>query len=94
MTIDKAKLFQQVSAKCGYIGEEMTGKIYYALLKVILDELRDNKIIYLPDWGRFRVVDYPAVLRHQVKSKETITIPPYKCLTFMPCQKLKKYIKK
>ena len=94
MTIDKAKLFQQISAKCGYISEEVTEKIYYALLKVILDELKENKIIYLPDWGNFKLVEHPAAVRNNWWNREeTKTFLAYTQLVFTPCQKLKKYIK-
>ena len=95
MTIDKAKLFQQISAKCGYISEEVTEKIYYALLKVILDELRENRIIYLPDWGNFKLVEHPAAVRDNWWQRgETKIFLAYTQLVFTPCQKLKKYIKK
>jgi len=95
MTIDKAKLFQQISAKCGYISEEVTEKIYYALLKVILDELKEHKIIYLPDWGNFKLVEHPAAARDNWWKKGiTKMFSAYTQVVFTPCQKLKKYIKK
>ena len=95
MTINKSIFFQQVSARCGYIGEETVEKVYYALLRVIMDELKNKeRKIYLPDWGNFKVVDHPEQIMHQVRTKERRMIPPYKQLVFNPCKKLKEYIKK
>lgn len=94
MTIDKSALFQKISAKCNYIGEEVVEKVYYALLRVILDELKNEECkIYLPDWGNFKVVDHPAQISHHVRTKERRMASAYKQLVFTPCEKLRKYIK-
>lgn len=97
MTIDKSALFQKISAKCNYVGEEIIEKIYYAILRVILDELKGDECkIYLPDWGNFKVVDHPAQVNNCVwrwKGKKEMVLP-YKQLVFNPCKKLKEYIKK
>ena len=94
MNKKEAIFFQKLSDKCGYISEEMAERFYYALLKLLLEELKKNRKFYLPKWGEFIIKDYPAARRHQVWTKEIIELPSYKRLVFHPYHKLKKYIKK
>lgn len=93
MPSKKSDFFNKVSAKCGYIGAELSERTYYAILKVILEEIKDGGEIYLPNWGKFRVRNYPPARRHMVWTKDIRVLPGYKVLEFIPYHKLKKYIK-
>lgn len=66
---------------------------YYALLQLILEELRKNGKIYLPDWGEFRITEYKARTIGNVNTGVREMIAPTKVIKFTACSKLRKYIK-
>lgn len=44
---------RKISALCGYVDTALVEKMYFAMLRVILDDLRDHDECYLPQFGNF-----------------------------------------
>jgi len=89
--ISKSDFFRRYAEKLNYADPESLKPAYYALLRLILEELKDRKEIKLPDFGIFRL--------KRTKSREIIgalnlgkiRIPEMDLVKFKGSEMLKKY---
>jgi len=93
LKLSKKLLMDKISAKCNYADPKLVEQVYYATLRVILDELRTNGKVWMPDWGKFRVTEYKRRKIGNVNTGESEWIPPTKVIKFDACTKLKYYVK-
>jgi nucleoid DNA-binding protein len=68
--------------------------MYYALLRVIMNRLKKNERIYLPQWGEFMVkIKKGGGFRHK-ETGQLIHFGDTKYVAFKPFYKLRHYFKK
>jgi nucleoid DNA-binding protein len=92
-SISKDELFKEISLKADFCDKELVGKMYYGLLRTMIEQLRTGKDINLPDFGVFYV--HYAVPRQSrsIEDGQIRNIIGRKCLKFRPGTKIKAYFK-
>ena len=85
--------FQELSKRNNYADPEVTQKFYYGLMRLILDELKKNGEIELPDFGILSTTVWKERKIGLVNTSIAKVLPPTKVLHFRPCNKLREYIK-
>ncbi len=85
--------FDKVSAKGNYLDPSVVTDVYYALIRLILEELRTKGSIEMPEFGKFRVHEHKARRSTNVNTGEVIMLDAINIVKFEPCKKLKYYIK-
>ena len=88
----KNDLYDKISAKANYVDPEMAREFYFALIKVIMAEVREKGKIKLPSWGTFEYFEGKPVTMVNVITKMRQTTKIRKKLRFTPCTELKAYI--
>ena len=73
---------------------KVVNDVYYSLIRAMIEELRTNGKVRLPDLGEFRVIEYKArtigdINNGGVKKQ----VPAVPVLKFRICTKLREYIK-
>jgi len=63
---------------------------YYALVKALVDSLRDFGVAELPDLGKF-YIKVRKEKRYVNKDKKEFSLPRKKRLFFKPCKKIDQY---
>jgi len=93
------QFFRDVSARANYADVESVSKIYYAILKTILLEVKKSGTITIPDFGRFYLMDVSGKYAPRLDSNgmvvkgEKVYWPPTKAFKFSAGQRLKDYFK-
>lgn len=86
--------FLKVQKEVNYIDVESIKPVYYAILRTILSNLRDDGSIRLPDWGEFRVIRHKARRsRDPNLPGEYLYLPAIKTVKFSPTERLKNFVK-
>jgi len=85
--------FRKYSEKCNFRDPKDLKDVYYALLALILQELRYNDSIKLPDFGEFKVKIYKARITHNIETREMMHLPAKRVVKFLPDKKLKTYVR-
>lgn len=88
------EIFYKISQKNNYINTTEIKKMYYSLLKVVIEELRTGGSIKLPDLGEFRILAYKPRVIGNVNTGLRQQLDSVKVIKFKPCHKLRDYIKK
>lgn len=87
------KFCEEISKKCEYIAPHIVRHVYYAMLRVFLDEIREKRKFNFPDFGRFRIGNHKGGKRYYYKIRQHYVAKPYNQLRFSPSFKLKMYVK-
>ena len=85
--------FNELAIESNLSDLQSSKNVYYALLRVILSNLKKSERIYLPQWGEFRLQIRKA---GRVIHKDTGQIVSYgetKCVKFKPFHKLKYFFR-
>ena len=90
---DKRAFFQELTAKSNMHSVDAAKKVYYGLISTIMDELRAEEEIELPDWGEYYIKKYPPRNIRDVNTGQIKQIDAKKVVKFTPCRKLKDYAK-
>jgi len=90
---EKRRFFIRISNKCNYADPEMVKRVYYGMVKMIVERLKNEQTCWLPDLGRFWLAN-----RKIRKVKNTFTgyegySGDHKSVFFLPDRKLKGYFK-
>lgn len=91
---DVDEFFKEVQKEANYIDLANIRPIYYAILRAILNNLRDSGSVRLPDWGEFRVVAHKArKSRDPNLPGQYLHLPEIKTVKFSPIERLREYVK-
>jgi nucleoid DNA-binding protein len=85
--------FKDVSIRASYVDIDSVKKIYYAMLKTILADIRKNDKITLPDFGRFSLTDLSPRVSPGLHGGPKQNWPAMRVIRFRPCTKLRDYFK-
>jgi nucleoid DNA-binding protein len=66
---DREKMFREISERVNYLDVEMVKRVYFELLRVIIKDLREGKVVSLPNWGRFYLRKLKAQRRYNAGTK-------------------------
>lgn len=91
MSISPDEFFNKVSSSCNYIDSNLVKDVYYAIIKAASQELRDKKVINLPDFLLIRLDEQKARRALNVNNGIFYTIPPMYKLNSVFDYKIKKY---
>lgn len=99
--ISREELSKKISAECNYIDPELANNFYGALIRVIMSDLSNKEISYLPSLGMFTLATTSARVRRISTRKDgkydsngiKVSVPESKRLKFTACRVLKYYIK-
>lgn len=86
-------LCKLISEKCNYTDPASIKQFYLGLLRVIMDGLRENESMYLENLGEFKITKIKERKSTMVVTGEKIIMPECKVLKFIPCKKIKYYVK-
>ena len=90
----KEEFFKLIAAKNNQASPESAANFYYAIFRVVLDELRKNGSVRIPDWGEFRIVYHKERRSTDVNTGELVYLPQKATIKFSPCEKLKDYVRR
>ena len=88
------EFFEKLSKKNNYVDEVVMKKFYYSLIRLIIDELRQNGKVRLPGFGDYKITEYKERKINNVNTGQTEIVPITKIIKFKACTKLKDYIKR
>lgn len=91
---DKQSFFRDVRGYCNYIPTDVVSDVYYGILKVILNKLKDNGSITLPNFGRILVERRKARRIFNVNTKVYDVAGSSNIIKIAPCNELRAYINK
>ena len=91
--ISTENLCKLISDKCGYTDPGSVKQFYIGLVRVIIDGLRDNDSMYLENLGEFKITTLKERRSRLVTTGEYALLPACKVVKFLPCEKLKYYVK-
>lgn len=91
--ITAGEFFDAVVLKYPHSGRDNIKNVYYSILKVIVQELRERGSVRVPDLGDFTLVEHKARMSRNVNSGMLIELPSKKTVKFSPDYKLKKYFR-
>nr|MCK4930023.1 HU family DNA-binding protein [Nanoarchaeota archaeon] len=85
--------WEEFEKRNNFKDKETLKSVYLALMRLILDQLREEGKIELPNWGEFYVVERKARKIKNVNTGYHEVIPAMDTIKFTPCDKLKSYIR-
>ena len=83
--------YNKVSANCNFVDPKVTEDVYYAIIRTILQGLKKEGEINLPEFGKFSITEYKEHKMNNIYVG-VITVPVKKVLKFAPFYKLRHYI--
>ena len=83
----------ELAKRNNFKDEHTIKNVYYSLMGLILDQLREEGKIYLPDWGMFSMQVIPPKKLVKLRTKEISISPELNVIKFKPCIRLKNYVK-
>jgi nucleoid DNA-binding protein len=89
---NNSDFFNKISSNCNYIDPKLSSDVYYAVIRTILQDLRQTGKSVLPEFGKFVVAEHKS---HKVKNTNTgemMVVPDKNVIKFLPFDKLKHYI--
>lgn len=92
MKKERDNFYYLVSVKSG-LDQETVKRVYFAMIKVIMDELKNWGEILLPELGRFSIIIYSGRKIRDVNTRELKQTTPIRVLKFAPWYIIKEYIK-
>lgn len=91
VVLPREEFFSSVAAKANYVSGESVKDIYYGLLRVIIQELRERGAVNLPDFGDIVIHRHKARMSHDLQTDSMVMLPEKSTIKFRPCKELKKY---
>lgn len=89
----KERFFEKLAAKSSVHDTETPKKVYYGLIKLIMEELKQKEEFELPDWGEYEITETSGRYIKDVNTGERRKIGPKKQIKWSPAHKLKEYVK-
>ena len=91
--LNKKEFFSAISELANFCDEQLVEEVYYAMIRVISRQLREGKMINLPDWGLFYLHKDVARMSRDARTGVFFNLTSRKCLRFSPDYKVKAYFK-
>lgn len=91
-SIKKEDFFVQVSSRCNYLPLDIIKDVYYAFIKTIVQEMKMNVSINLPDFGEFVLQAHRERNALNVGTGRIEFLPMRKTIKFKVIRKLKDYL--
>ncbi len=83
--------FEKLAIESNYSDVVSAKNTYYALLRLMKNELARRGEIVMPQWGQFNIIEHAAHKITQHYTGKTLDIPVTKTVKFKPYVLLKKY---
>ena len=90
-SIKTDEFFKLVAVNSGISDIDVVKRVFYGMVKTMSRELRNNKIINLPDWGKFFLKVHKERKAINVNTRDQMIVPPTNVLKFVPDYKVKSY---
>lgn len=92
-TLRKGELFKKVAARSLYMNKEIVEEVYYNMLKVIVEELKEKGELYLPDLALVYVRRLGVHYGNDINKKMPTVHKPILGIKFRVDRKLQIYFK-
>jgi len=89
--LNTTDFFTAISKNSNYVSEDIVRDVFYGMVRVIGQELRDKGAVELPDLGHLVLHKMKERMSRDVNTKLLIKIPEKNIIKFRPCFDLKKY---
>jgi nucleoid DNA-binding protein len=89
--MEDKEFFAMISQRCNYISEDLVKEFYYAMVKLISQELQHNGSVRLPALGDFILHYHKERNLRSVANGQIIRIPAKKNIKFSPNQGLRRF---
>ncbi len=93
-SIKKNEFFAEVSSRCNYLPVNLIKDVYYSLIKTIVQEMKKNVSIELPDFGTFVLQMHKERNALNVGTGRVEFLGRRKTVKFKVSVKLKDYLNK
>ena len=90
--LDDERFYRELSAKCNFASDETITDWYLGLVKLISQELRENKFVRLPHLGDMALVMQKS--RPALCGKAHVLLGPTEVLRFYPKTQMRRYFAK
>jgi len=85
--------WEEFEKRNNFKDKETLKSVYLALMRLILDQLREEGKIYLPNWGEFSVVHKKAKRIRNINTGKDDIVKAMNLVKFKPCDQLKNYVR-
>lgn len=92
MNKERVNFYNLVSIKSG-LEVDIVKRVYFAIIKVLVEELKNWGEILMPELGRFSIIIYSGRKIRDVNTREIKQTSPVRVLKFAPWYTIKNYIK-
>ena len=89
---DRSKFFNEVAKHCSFADLGSIQDFYYGLLRTILKELEEVGVVYLPDFGKFKMRTLKSKKIFMVRSRTMADMGERRNILFQASTKLKQSI--
>ena len=89
----KEDFFEEISKLANYCDIELVKQVYYGMVKVMSRQLRKDKVVVLPDWGKFYIHLHAARQMRDLRSGRIMNLGMRNSVKFDPDYKVKEYFK-
>ena len=87
--INKKEFFRLLAAECNYLDERTVREMYFGLVRVVKQELRQSKIARLPQLGDFGLIQQKP--RMALVGKRQVRIGSREVVKFYPAEWIREY---
>jgi len=91
VSITPDEFFKKVSANCNYLDDKIVRDVYYATIRAASQELRDRKVINLPDFMLLRLEEQAPRKVRNVNTGLFCMLPAMYKIVSVFDYKIKKY---
>lgn len=93
-SIKKYDFFEEVSSRCNYLPVDIIKDVYYSMIKTIVQEMKKNVSIKLPDFGEFVLQMHKERNALNLGTGRIEFLPRKRTIKFKVIRKLKDYLNK
>ena len=86
-------LTKKLSKRLNYLKESVVLEFYYALMDIVIEDLKTKGEFEFPDFGKFTIKEHKGRRMMDVRSREMKNLPPIKTVKFSAHRKLKDFFK-
>ena len=90
---EKRAFYNNVAIKMGITDLKQAEDAYKAVMKAIVQDMKDREICKAPDLGVFKIVRHKARKSNNARTGETMQLPEMSTFKFSADYKLRKYFR-
>jgi len=90
--MSKEAMFSMLSSMSNYADEELVKRIYYALVKMMVKEIKSGGCFRMPDFGDFHAKFYKERMVTDLVNGGMMMCPQRRVIKFETNEKLKQYL--